>query len=150
MRAKYAQSLALAAVVTVAAVACKAFTKIPNAPNAVDQWALYGDCDTVTQFTQTVEPILQSRCATFHVSQSPFIISDDDPNKDYAYSLAELLDDDGGNPTVDPILVKATGGDSHSGGQIFNEIAPEYATIAEWILAERLTPCTVPPPNIGQ
>ena len=123
----------LSAAVVLACAGCADFHRGPAPRDGGDQ--ADGSQAADLAFQKLVYPILESECSDCHsasgqASNTYFVLTGN-ARQDQA-TVAALVTP--GKPTESMLLIEATGGAGHSGGQRFAADSSEYLTIAEWIL----------------
>ena len=153
MRArKHGTALALLTLVgpALTLVSCEALdslNKQKDAEIAAGAFAAYLGCTSFPTFEAEAQDILMDRCFSCHQTESGFLLNKRDSGFNYAQTLEELVENDFGYPLLNPLLIKATGGDGHVGGEILRQIDDDFAVLVEWIAEERATPCPAHDPD---
>lgn len=122
------------------ATGCLFFGKEDGAVTAVGLYDDFDGCAGLEQFRVTILPVLTAQCIVCHYSESDYILNEDLLH-DYASTLHMLKEDDDGNPEKNPLLIKSSGGDGHSGGQVLSKLSGDYENFVYWVAAERDVPC---------
>ena len=81
-------------------------------------------------FATSVEPILQSKCASCHATFGGSLRITGTASTDYT-SVQPYVNT--GSPSQSLVVRKPTGQESHGGGTVFQTDSSEYSTILQWI-----------------
>ncbi|MBC7692344.1 MAG: hypothetical protein H7222_11325 [Methylotenera sp.] len=138
--------LAIALTAGLSMPACNGLSKQPGALDSKggDFSELVQNCEKAQTFKLTVQPIFQSRCASCHQTggagagklqlNNGTALTDNQIGQNYFASVSHLLPDDGGDYTLNPIVLYPAGNNHISAMPVTED---DYTTVLTWIQTQR-------------